>query len=245
MFGYDTVWNYFCDDVGKVLYTDHKVLNFWTVAKNVFGYSDFITRQRCFGTKNAHRYLLDYLSQYISNYSSHNRFAYIHISVAHEDTNTVYKTVDDDMKGFLEKFFEYYNNNDEDFVLMIAGDHGKGVKDKNYQELTLELVQPLHLMIANQGLINRIGAHEILMHNTERLVSRFDWHVTLKHLALLPYGNIDINSDTYLKFKGDTDSKNAVSLLLEKIPDDRQCSDVNIENDNCICRTYENTTLAE
>ena len=240
MFGYDTVWNYFCDDIGKIVYTDHVVLNFWSFARLVWGYSDFLTKQRCLGTKNAHRYLLDYFNQFIKNYPEHNKFAYMHISVAHEDTCTVYPTVDNDLKETLKEFVEYYENNDEDFVLMIAGDHGKGILNNIYEEGNLEKFQPLHLVIANQGLINRIGkdTHEILKHNTERLVGRFDWYVTLKHLAVLPYGNLGVESSTYKNFVYNTDSNNnAVSLLLEKIPDKRTCEDINVNDEYCLCGT--------
>ena len=164
----------------------------------------------------------------------------MHISVAHEDTCTVYPTVDNDLKETLKEFVEYYENNDEDFVLMIAGDHGKGILNNIYEEGNLEKFQPLHLVIANQGLINRIGkdTHEILKHNTERLVGRFDWYVTLKHLAVLPYGNLDVESSTYKNFVYNTDSNNnAVSLLLEKIPDKRTCEDINVNDEYCLCGT--------
>ena len=238
MFGYDTVWNYFCDDIGKILYTDHSVLSFWSTAKQVFGYTDFITKQRCFGTKNAHRYLLDYTNQFVRNYSKHNKFGYIHISVAHEDSNTVYTTVDLDMKEFLEEFFDFYSRNDEDFVLMIAGDHGKGVKGaENMNEQIYEIAKPLHLLITKQDFIKKIGirTHKILQENTERLVSRLDWYVTLKHLAVLPYGNMEVYSESYKKLKNDSASSHAVSLFLEKVPDNRSCDDMKITKIYCFC----------
>ena len=153
--------------------------------------------------------------------------------------------MDKDLKESLKEFFEFYENNDEDFVLMITADHGKTIENDVFEEGVLERIQPLHLVIANQGLINRIGkdTHEILKHNTERLVGRFDWYVTLKHLAVLPYGNLDVESSTYKNFVYNTDSNNnAVSLLLEKISDYRTCDDINIPDQNCICRSYKNIT---
>ena len=82
------------------------------------------------------------------------------------------------------------------------------------------------------------------MHNTKRLVSRPDWYVTLKHLAVLPYGNLNTSSSDYKEFIEESDSLNAVSLLLEKVPDSRVCDDMNIEESFCICRDFQPLDLS-
>ena len=241
MFGYDTIWNFFAEDVGRKIYTDHTVLSFWNAAKTAFGYGDFVMKQRCFGDKNAHRYMLDYVNQFRENYGGVNKFVYFHTSLAHEDSGSVYKTFDVDLKEFIEEMLRGYEEREEDFVIMVAGDHGRRVKEWDYtDEGLIENKYPFHMILTTQDLIRRIGkdTHEILMHNSERLVSRYDWYVTLKHLALLPYGNLNTSSRKYREFIEESDSPNAVSLLLEKVPDDRVCEDVNIEEYLCICRDY-------
>ena len=87
--------------------------------------------------------------------------------------------------------------------------------------------------------MRKIGksSHENLLENTQRLVSRSDWHVTLKHIAFLPYGNIDTQSNTYKTLINDADSINSVSFFLEKIPENRTCEDINIQKDACSCST--------
>ena len=241
MFGYDTVWNFFVNDVGRKIYTDHTVLSFWNAAYTVFGYRDFILRQRCFGNKNAHRYMLDYVNQFRENYEGHNKFVYFHTSLAHEDSGTVYKTFDTDLKEFIQEFLQGYENKDEDFILIVAGDHGRRVKEWDFtDEGIIENKSPFHMILTTQDLIRKIGrdTHEILMHNTKRLVSRPDWYVTLKHLAVLPYGNLNTSSSDYKEFIEESDSLNAVSLLLEKVPDSRVCDDMNIEEHLCMCRDF-------
>jgi hypothetical protein len=65
LFEYDTVWNFFCDDIGRKVYTDAKLLNFWNAAKNVFAYTDFVQKPRCFGNKNGHWFLFEYLRSFV------------------------------------------------------------------------------------------------------------------------------------------------------------------------------------
>lgn len=241
MFGYDTVWNFFSDDSGSIIYTDSRVLNFWNAAKNVFGYADFITKQRCFGQKNAHRYLLDYQVQFNNNYKNHNKFSYIHISVAHENSGTVVKTLDKDIKENLQEIIKQYQDNNQDFLIVFAGDHGRKVNEWDFtDEGILENKHPFHLIITKKDVISNMGEfiHSNIMHNTERLVGRFDWHVTLKQIAHYPYENLAKDSAAYQSYKNSVPTNNAVSVFLEKIPNNRQCADVNIDPLYCLCRDY-------
>mmetsp|Transcript_22712 Transcript_22712/g.22462 ORF Transcript_22712/g.22462 Transcript_22712/m.22462 type:complete len:302 (+) Transcript_22712:375-1280(+) len=105
----------------------------------------------------------------------------------------------------------------------------------------MENLLPFSFLIANKELIAKLGSetHEVLQHNTNRLVGKLDWYLTLKHLATAPYGNLDINSKVYQEWKKLTNSENAISLLMEKVKDSRTCEDIRINLYWCTCLKYE------
>ena len=241
LFEFDTIWNFFCDDIGRKVYTDSKLLNFWNAAKNVFSYTDFIQKPRCFGSKNGHWFLFEYLRQFNKNYKGHNKFTYTHTSIAHENTGQMIKTLDDDLKEGIESLVKYYKETQEDFLIVLAADHGRRVQEwERSVEGVYENKHPFHLIITKQSIIKRLGkeTHEILTHNTERLISRYDWYLTMQHLAMFPYGNLSPHSALYQTLKSSLPIDSAVSVLLEKIPDNRTCEDVKIKNLDCLCRDF-------
>jgi hypothetical protein len=241
LFSFETIYNYFNNDIGKKLYTDHAVLSFWNAATKVFNYWDFMTKQRCLGTKNASKYQLDYLSSFIKNYAGHNKFAYFHSPIAHEETATVIETLDNDLLTFFEDFFEYYKNNDEDFVLFVNADHGRVVNewDKTLEGI-IEHKLPVGFFITKQDTIKRMGedVHSNMLHNTERLVSRLDWFLTFSQLANLPYDGLWKNTSNFSALKQQMYNQNAVSLLTERIKDNRTCEEVDISDLMCSCKKY-------
>lgn len=242
MFGFDTIWNFFCDDIGNIVFTDSAVLNFWNAAKTVFNYADFITRQRCFGQKNAHRHLLDYQIEFVKHYKNRNKFTYLHSSIAHENTGTIIKTLDKDLHEHLNELIRVYKDNQEDFFIVIAGDHGRKVGEWDWtDEGIFENKHPFHLIITKKSIIREMGesTHTNIIHNTERLVGRFDWYVSLKQLAHFPYETLNKDSSSYVSYKNSVPTNNAVSVFLEKIPNNRQCKDINIDSLYCLCRDYE------
>ncbi|OMJ90004.1 hypothetical protein SteCoe_7678 [Stentor coeruleus] len=241
-FGFETMWTFFAADTGKYVYTDHNVLSFWNAAKTVFGFTDFIQKQRCFGNKNAHMYLLDYLYQFIKKYKGVNKFSYMHFPEAHEDSGSVIKLVDKEFKEILENIINTYSSTEEDFVIIIASDHGRGVNEWDLSdEGFFENTSSFQILITKQDLIQRMGpqTHEILTHNTDRIVGRFDWYISYLHLASFPYGNLPIDSQAYKDIKSSTPSDKALSLFLEKIPNERTCEDLLIPSHYCQCRDFE------
>lgn len=86
----------------------------------MYGYSQSLTKERCIGPKNAHRYMVDLVLDFSETYKNVSRFTYMHINTAHESTGTVISTLDDDLVFFLRKL----SKNDEDFVLFLMADHG-------------------------------------------------------------------------------------------------------------------------
>lgn len=239
-FGYDTVWDSFSHSFGRNIEADHIVTNFFHAAKKLAGYTDFLDKERCIGPQNAHNFPLMYIPQFHENYKGFNRFGYQHLSPGHDRGGTVIKTADGDAKAFLEKMMlENLKNSNEDMIIFLTSDHGKHSTewDKNYEGF-LENQLPLHLVIANQGLIERLQANSRLIHNSKRLVSRLDWHVTLQHLATVPYGRLEPDSPLYKAWKLRTDSPKAISLFLEEVPDGRNCEDVGIPLHYCSCKEF-------
>jgi len=240
LFGFDTVWDFLVKSTGRVIDTDHMISNFYRASKRLFGYMDFMERQRCIGLHNAHYYSLNYLQQYNRNYKGLNRFAYIHLSPGHEKSGTVIKTADYDLMLFLEAILDdQKQRKDEDFVLVVAADHGKHSSEwDKLMEGFLENQLPVHLMVTNSALIGRLQAEEIVQRNTHRLVSRLDWYLTFRHLATVPYGQLHIDSPVYQAWKRQTDSSSSLSVLLEPVPDTRTCADLDIPMYYCTCVSF-------
>lgn len=117
--------------------------------------------------------MLEYLRQFILSYDTTNKFAYVHMSPGHEDTGTVIRTADKDLKEFLKWAFEYYKDMEEDIVIVVLSDHGKLGK-VNEEEKRYENILPFHFMFANKDLITKSSLGKIIKHNSERLNSRYD-----------------------------------------------------------------------
>ena len=240
LFGFDTVWDYLSQYTGRVIDTDHMISNFYHAARRIVDYDEFASVQHCIGCENAHYYAINYFADYNKNYKEYNRFGYIHITTGHEDTGTVIRTADDDLLHLLQRLFTE-TSQDEDIAVMIASDHGLhvGTWDRAYEGF-IENQLPLHLLITNNALLQRLGPHtqRILRHNTQRLVSRWDWHLTFQHLSTVPYGRLLPDSALYQTWKRKSETPHAVSLLLEEIPDIRTCADVHIPLYYCSCLSF-------
>ena len=213
----------------------------------MFGTDNYINEHACFGSHNSHYFMLKYVKEFLTAYKGVNRFGYTHITTAHEKSGTIIKTVDKDLREMLEELLkEFSKNPGEDFVLVIAGDHGKHVSETDFVKPGFfENVLPGQIVIANKELIHRLKAHQMLTHSTQRLVSREDWHLTLKHLAVTPYGSISRESNLYNHWKKCTDTEFTVSLLLEMAGNERTCKDLDIEEYLCVCLPFEELSERE
>jgi hypothetical protein len=162
--------------------------------------------------------MLDYLRQYYDNYSGLNRFAYVHLSPGHEESGTVIRTADEDTMEFFQTMLQAAANRFEDLVIMMASDHGKHPAewDKTVEGY-LENQLPMHLVIANRGLLQKLNADDALITNSFRLVSRYDWHLTFRQLSLAPYGCLSVESAWYQALKHRSDSPHAGSLMMEYV----------------------------
>lgn len=238
MFGYDTIWDFLSSCTGKKIQTDYNFLNFWKAAMKIYNYNDFSDKQRCFGGKNAHSYLLDYSLQFIKNYSRHNRFLYAHISPAHESTGVI-QTLDGDLKSYLTSILSYFSDNShEDLVLLLMSDHGRGAARLEFSlEQFTEHRLPITMIITNKEFVQNIGGAKALAVNSERLIGRFDLHLTLQTLAIAPYGRLSQKSYTEMKKK--YANKQTVSLFMEEIRKNRTCEDIAVRDIDCLCKNFE------
>ncbi|CAG9322489.1 unnamed protein product [Blepharisma stoltei] len=241
LFEWETKWDFLADAVGRKILCDHVATSFWRGAAEINGFSDFIDKQRCIGINHSHQYMFDYAKQFLENYKSHNKFGYLHTVAGHEITGSVIKSMDTDLWAFLDWILNFHNENNEDLAILLASDHGlhMGPWDR-YEEGKIENLTPFTFLITNKDLLRKIGknSHENLMHNTKRMMTKFDINLTLKNLGLATYGKIAENSDIYKNWKKRTGVKDAVSLFLEKISDNRNCEDVGIPAYWCKCSKF-------
>ncbi|CAG9312431.1 unnamed protein product [Blepharisma stoltei] len=238
-FAYETIWDFMTKGLGKKILTDHRISKFVSTGAPLFDFVDSSKKRRCYGVKDLHRHIFDYSLQFLQNYSKINKFMYMHLSAGHEDTGLVVRTVDPDLVYLLNEIFSYFSQNtDEDFAILLGSDHGRHVGNWDItKEGQYENKLPFQFLFTNSDLIKKMGPRtdSILQTNTKRLAGKFDWHLTLKHLATVPYGRLSISSHMYQEWKKSLPSPASHSVFLESSPIDRKCNDLDIPAYLCSC----------
>jgi hypothetical protein len=224
MFLYDTIFDFIVSSTGRKIYADHVFVNFWKIVHKVFGFHDFSEKQRCLGQEDSHYYSLDYTFQYLTNYKRNNRFAYVHLDAAHENTGNV-RTVDKDLVAFIEKVLTWYKSNNQEIVLFILGDHGRINPRMQFNiKGFMDQRTPMTFIVGSAGVFDKIGAKEILKRSTEELVGRYDINLSLKDLAFFPYERW--NEKQYLELKKNYPVKSVLSLFREVPDTKRTCEEI-------------------
>ena len=241
-FNFDTLYDYLSLSTGRDILADHVFANFWKIGKRVYGYNDYKENQRCLGDKNAHYFSFNYTYQFLENYRMNHRFGYVHISAAHEDSGNV-KTVDADLLEFLQNTLKRFNNTNEDLVLLLISDHGRSAnkltfKPEGYYDHKL----PMNYIVMNKELEEVTGSRKHLLHNSDKLMGKFDINLSLKTIAMAPYGGISYME--YRKRKSQYPVADVVSLFHEDIKENRSCEDIGISKKICICRAYEEVDVS-
>lgn len=230
-FVYDSYTDYVSHFTGRRIFTDHVVCNFWRAANIVVDYVDYTDEGQCIGNKWAYEYAFDYVNGFINNYKGINKFAYMHLDVAHETTGRRLNIADENITKFIKGILKYYQENtNEDLFFMLGADHGRMATVMS-KEAWNEKMLPYQLVFANRELIQRTKSHYNLLKNSDRLVTRFDWHKTLKHMALIPYTQ-EYHEDEVVK---DFKSYRGISLIEKQVPDDRDCRSEEIGSIYCSC----------
>ena len=238
---YDSVSDYLSKITGRKFATDHTVFNFWNLAKQYFAYNDFDDKDMCIGRHMPHVHSLKYLSEYLTNYQGYNRFSYLHINTGHELSRVRIAHADKDFAAFFEKTLQFYKEINEDIVFLFMSDHGASSRDFATVQAFPEQLTPYSFIISNKDYIHKHQFHNNLMVNLQRLSSRYDWHKTLKHLAITPYKILTVEDEEYQNI---TTIPESVSLLLENVPYSRTCEDAGINFQFCLSKSLQeiNTT---
>lgn len=239
-----SVWDLLKEHVGGQAATDHNLIEFWHVARQVFGFSENSDEEKCIGGKNEHRLLFDHLVDFAKAYKGHNKFSVSHAGTMFDSRGDGDLSLDQDLKDTLAKLVGVYRENNENFVLILIGDDERdgGVGDEG-EEKGFDRKNSAFFMIASQDVVRLggKGTHEVLKFNSRRLVSKFDIFLTLMHLAALPYfGDRVAESGIYGDLKKSVQMDGAVSLMAEKISNGRKCKDLMIDEEFCYCGDYEN-----
>ena len=79
--------------------------------------------QRCLGDKMAHWYLLNYTKAFTENYQEANKWIFLHLTAAHEESGQHAVTLDDDLYDFITSMYKQYGETHE-IVTMLVADHG-------------------------------------------------------------------------------------------------------------------------
>ena len=228
---YDSVSDYLSKITGRKFTADHSAFNFWNLAKQYFLYSDFENKDICIGRHMPHVYSLKYLSEYLKNYKGYNRFSYMHINTAHELSGVRISHADKDFAVFFEDILQFYSKINEDIVFLFMSDHGASSGDFVTLQSFPERLSSFSFLISNKDYVQKHEFQNNLMINVQRLSSRYDWHKTLRHLAITPYKVLTLDDAEYQ----DTNTvPQSVSLLLETVPYSRTCEDAGINQIFCL-----------
>ncbi|CAG9325557.1 unnamed protein product [Blepharisma stoltei] len=236
MIGMDNCGDNLPSYIGRTPNVDHIMGSFWCAAKAYYGYSQSLKKERCIGNKNAHTWMLDLILDFSDTYKNVSKYTYMHVNTAHEETGTVISTLDLDLKNFLQDF----TSRDEDYVLFLMGDHGmrygswfKSKDGSHEHKLPLLLT-----IVKNSVLENAPNSTEALLHNSNRLISKLDFHTTLQHLGNYP----DMESGIFDIRQKTSKTKKTYNLFYDHIPDNRTCEDAGIPVYWCGCKPFEEIT---
>jgi hypothetical protein len=237
MFSYDTVFDFMVKSFGRKIYADHVFVNFWKVAFRVFGFHDFSEKQRCLGQEDSHFYSLDYTFQYLTNYKKNNRFAYVHMDAAHENSGNV-KTVDKDLVAFLRKTLEWYQEQNQEIVIFLLGDHGRINPNMKFNEKGfMDQRTPLTFLVCSPGIERKWKSLKSLKESSEELIGRYDIHLSMKEIAFFPYERWTL--EEYLNEKKKIQVDDVISFFRESPKKDRTCEDIGVTRMFCNIKEFQ------
>ena len=237
-FGYDSAFDFLARSLGAKVLTDHKFINFYKLTQSVYRFTDMTENQRCAGDQGGHKPMLDATLKYYKTYQGYLRFGYTHISSAHENTGNI-RTVDNDLLSFLQSFVEYYKSISEDFVLFVMGDHGRMNNLLRFDARGYwDTLNPLLHVVTSKAVDGKA-----LTGNLDKLIGRFDLHLSLRDLVYWPYGGVD--QLKYLEWKNEYKARDVVSLFREEIKYSRTCEDMGSDARKCFCDTYKQVDFGD
>ena len=237
LFYKDTIFDYISQFIGRKVTADHAFLNYWRSAWPVYGFHDVSNRQRCMGNQNSHNLTFGYVYEYFEKYENNNKFAYVHLDAAHENSGNI-QTVDQEGKDFFIALTEMFKRKNENFVIYFMSDHGYKFDKLMYDARGfIEGTSPFGYLFLSKEVEEKLGARDFLRHNSEMLTGRFDTNLMLKYLAHYPY---DMPSKGYFeKIKEGYGVKSVVNIFNEKVSPYRTCDEFGVPKYRCSCSWYE------
>lgn len=218
---------------------DHIGSYFWCAAMKYNDFRNNMPTQRCIGRENSHTYIFDYIQNFTQNYSNLSQWIYTHINTAHENTGLVIETLDQDLTSFLRNYL--LTNQDKEIAIFLTGDHGMRYGEWfKKMDGSHEHRLPAFLFIGSSNLLNRIPySLDVLTHNSDRLTSKLDLYTTQLHLIESMKQEVTKDSELYRHIKQTaSDKDSSISLLLEKIHNDRTCEEAGIPAFWCSCLPF-------
>ena len=233
----DTIFDFMSRITGKQIQADHVFSNYWRSAWAVYGFHDFSNQQRCMGRQNSHNLTLGYVYDYFEKYSDNNKFAYLHLDAAHENSGNV-QTVDADLLHFIESLYKLTEKRGENLVISFITDHGLKFTRLALDVRTFaESISTVGYFMINKRVETKLNAKENLLHNSEMLTGRFDMNFVLKYLAHFPY---EMPGKKYFDdLRKEYKVKSVVNFLTEKASPTRECSEMGVPKHRCICSWFE------
>lgn len=182
----------------------------------------FSIRRRCLSGKYVHTYAFDWMEKFHNTYKDQPKFIVADFNEGHESTGDVIAVVDDDLVAFLRKID--FNNT----MLFLLSDHGLHMglwfMLGTYAAISENRLALLNVLIPNGFLGRYPQVRNELENSAQTLVTPLDLFETFKHIVRFPDDPIE------------PPRKKNVRSLFSHIPENRNCSDANIEEYVCICK---------
>lgn len=232
----DTIFDFVTRFIGRQIQADHVFANYWRPSWTVYGYNDFSNQQRCMGRQNSHNLTFGYIHEFFEKYSDNNKFAYVHLDAAHESSGNI-QTVDAELVDFIESLYKLMQKRNENLVFWVMSDHGFKFAPLMFDVRSFtENTSPMSYFMISKRVEKKLNARENLIHNSEMLTGRFDGNLVLKYLAHFPY---ELPNKSYFEdIRKEYGVKSVVNLLTEKVSPTRECSDLGVADNRCICSWF-------
>jgi hypothetical protein len=190
-------------------------------------YGPYGLTHRCLSGKNVHTYSFDYIDKFWNTYSDVPKFLTSAFIEGHEITGDIIEDVDADMAKFITRFKK--EGHLDNTILLIMSDHGlhSGLPPIFTESGRIEHFNPLQFWFIPNHILNKYessGMRENLVTNSQRLVTAFDIHETLKHILDLTHEPPPAKPLQY-----------GESLFTDRISPMRTCSSVKVPMQWCKC----------
>jgi putative transcription antitermination factor YqgF len=177
--------------------------------------------KRCLYGNYAFEYMIEYAKQFWNKYPDNKKFFRIHFNEGHEGSMELVSYMADPFFEFVKYFFD--NNLLNDTFMFIVSDHGNHMLGPwamiRPQDYLLETtLATLCFVIPNNAKLYKNGLYDNIHNNQQTLVTPYDIHDTLIHIA---YGT---DKPDHMAF-----STRGSSLLLYINPKERYCENPDLD----------------